>query len=481
MNYRKVAHYLGIILLIEAALMFLPVAVGLIYREKQIVSFLITIGIVAAVGAILYKRKPKKNNLYSKEGYMIVGLAWLLMSAFGALPMFISGSVSNYIDAFFETVSGFTTTGSTILSDIESLPRCILFWRSFTHFIGGMGILVFVLAVIPRSEGSSIHIMKAEVPGPVVGKLVSKVTVTARILYGIYIGMTVLLIILLKIVGLPLFDSVISAFGTAGTGGFSVMNNSIEGYQNPAAEVIISIFMLLFGLNFNLYYLLLIKQWRSALKDEEMRWYLGIIAAATFIITLDLTVTRHPFGESVRYAFFQVTSIISTTGFSSVDYDLWPSITKAVLLVLMFIGGCTGSTGGGLKVQRTAVLIKNSLRSVRKAANPRRVETIKMNGRTLDETLVSGITGYFAMFMMIVALSVIIVALDGFDLTTTLTSVFTCINNVGPGFALVGPAGNFSDFSYLSKIVLSFNMLAGRLELIPIMMLFSKLGIASDS
>lgn len=480
MNYRKIAHYLGIILLTEAGLMLLPVAIGLIYHEKATTSFLITIGILAAVGWLFYNRKPKKNNLYSKEGYIIVAAAWLLMSAFGALPMFISEAIPNYMDAFFETVSGFTTTGSTILTEIESLPRCVLFWRSFTHFIGGMGILVFVLAVMPRSEGSSIHIMRAEVPGPVVGKLVSKVTVTARILYGIYVGMTVLLIILLKIVGFPIFDSMVTAFGTAGTGGFAIMNNSIEGYCNPAAEVIISVFMMLFGLNFNLYYLILIKQWKSALKDEEMRWYLGIIAAATFIITLDLTVMRHPFSESIRYAFFQVTSIISTTGFTSTDYDMWPSITKAVLLVLMYIGGCTGSTGGGLKVQRIAVLLKNSLRSIRKAANPRRVETIKINGRTLDEGIVSGITGHFAMYMMLVAISIVIVALDGYDLTTTISSVSACINNVGPGFALVGPAGNFSDFSYLSKGVLAFNMLAGRLELIPILMLFSKLGISND-
>ena len=479
MNYKKVAHYLGTILLIEAVLLLLPVLIGLIYREKETVFFLETIGILAAVGLILRRRKPSKNNLYSKEGYIIVALAWLLMSAFGALPFFISGSIPNYMDAFFETVSGFTTTGSTILTDIESLPKCMLFWRSFTHFIGGMGILVFVLAVMPKSEGSSIHIMRAEVPGPVVGKLVSKVTVTARILYGIYIGLTVLLIFLLRVVGFPLFDSIVSAFGTAGTGGFSVLNNSIGGYNNPSAEVIISVFMMLFGVNFNLYYLLLIKQWKSALRDEELRWYLGVIFAATFIIALDLTVTRHPFSESLRYSFFQVTSIISTTGFTSVDYEMWPGITKAVLFILTFIGACTGSTGGGLKIQRLAVLVKNGFRSVRKAANPRRVESIKLNGRTLEESVVNGITGYFSMLMLIIAVSILVVALDGFDLTTTTTSVFTCINNVGPGFALVGPSGNFADFSILSKAVLSFDMLAGRLELIPIMMLFARMGSAN--
>lgn len=480
MNYKKIAHYLGTILLIEAVLLLLPVTVGIIYREKETLNFLETIGILAAVGLILRRRKPDKNNLYAKEGYYIVALAWLLMSAFGALPFFISGSIPNYMDAFFETVSGFTTTGSTILPDIESLPKCMLFWRSFTHFIGGMGILVFVLAVMPKSEGSSIHIMKAEVPGPVVGKLVSKVTVTARILYGIYIGLTFILVFLLRVVGLPLFDSIVSAFGTAGTGGFALLNNSIGGYNNPAAEVIISVFMMLFGINFNLYYLLLIKQWRSALKDEELRWYLGVIFAATFIIALDLTVTRHPFAESLRYSFFQVTSIISTTGFASVDYEMWPGIAKAVLFILTFLGACTGSTGGGLKIQRFAVLVKNGFRSVRKAANPRRIESIKLNGRTLEESVVNGITGYFSTLMLIVALSIIIVALDGFDLITTITSVFTCINNVGPGFALVGPSGNFAEFSILSKAILSFDMLAGRLELIPILMLFTRIGSSNN-
>ena len=480
MNYKKIAHYLGTILLIEAALMLLPVITGLIYHERDTVYFIEVIGILAAAGLILYRRKPVKNSLYSKEGYMIVALAWVLMSAFGALPFFIGGSIPNYMDAFFETVSGFTTTGSTILTDIESLPKCMLFWRSFTHFIGGMGILVFVLAVMPKSEGSSIHIMRAEVPGPVVGKLVSKVTVTARILYGIYIGLTLMLIFLLRVVGFPLFDSIVSAFGTAGTGGFSVLNDSIGGSNNPAAEVIISVFMMLFGVNFNLYYLLLIKQWKSALKDEELRWYLGVIAGAVFIIALDLTVTRHPFSESLRYAFFQVTSIISTTGFTSADYEMWPGITKAVLFILTFIGACTGSTGGGLKIQSLSVLVKNSFRAVRKAANPRRVESIKLNGRSLDESVVNGITGYFSMLMLVIAVSIIIVALDGFDLTTTTTSVFTCINNVGPGFALVGPSGNFSDFSILSKAVLCFDMLAGRLELIPIMMLFARLGSANN-
>ena len=475
MNYRKIFSNLGTILMLEAVLMVLPVTVAVAYRESDtIFAFALTIAALTAAGLLFKIRKPVKQSIYARDGYMEVALAWLLMSAFGALPFVINGCIPNYIDAFFETVSGFTTTGSSILSDIEALPRSMLFWRSFTHFIGGMGILVFVIAIFPKAEGSDMHIMRAEVPGPTVGKLVSRIRASARILYGIYTAMTVLLIILLVCGGMPFFDSVVNAFATAGTGGFCVLNNSIAGYNSAYCEVVITVFMILFGMNFNLYYMFLIKQGKRALLDEELRWYLGIIVAAASVITLMLTFTRHPFGESARYAFFQVASIISTTGFSSTDFNMWPTMAKAILLLLMFIGGCAGSTGGSIKVSRIVVLFKNSVRTIKKAFNPRRVETVKLNGRSVDEDTVNGITGFFATFMFIIAISVFLVSIDGKDIVTTITSVITCIANVGPGLGeVIGPVGNFGKLSPFSKIVLSFDMLAGRLELIPMFMLFS--------
>ena len=482
MNYRKIFHYLGIILLVEALLMILPVIIGLLYRERIVWCFLVTMALLGAVGFLFYRRKPSKNSLYSKEGYVIVALAWVLMSLFGALPFFICGNIPNYLDAFFETVSGFTTTGATILTEIETMPKCLLFWRSFTHFIGGMGILVFVIAIMPKTEGSSIHIMRAEVPGPTMGKLVSKLRMSARILYGIYCGMTALLFLLLFAGGMPAFDSITTAFATAGTGGFSVLNNSIEGYREMAGvnsnyiEVVLSFGMIFFGVNFNLYYLILMKHGKHAVKDEEMHWYAGIIAVAVILITAVLTVTKHPFGESLRLSLFQVASIISTTGFSSTDFDLWPSFTKIILVILMFIGSCAGSTGGGLKISRVAIMIKQSFRSVKKASNPRRVEMVKLNGRAVDEEIVHSTLSYFSMAMLLTALSIIIVSIDGFDLTSSTTSVIACFNNVGPGLSLVGPTGNYFDFSPLSKIVLCFDMLAGRLELLPMLLLFRSFG-----
>ena len=476
MNYRKVFNDLGKILFIEAALLVIPAGISLYCKDKAFIAFVLTVAAVSLTAFICISIKPKKSSIYAKEGYLIVSLAWLLMSAFGAMPFVISGYIPNFIDAFFETVSGFTTTGSTILKDIEALPKSLLFWRSFTHFIGGMGILVFVIAILPKAEGSDMHIMRAEVPGPTVGKLVSKIRASARILYGIYIGLTVFMAILLFAGGMPAFDSICNSLATAGTGGFSILNDGIAGYNSPYAEWVIAVFMMLFGINFNLYYLLGKLQFKRVIKDEELRWFIGIISAATFIITLDLTFTKHPFSDSIRHAFFQVTSIISTTGFSSTDFDLWPLITKAILLLLMFVGGCVGSTGGGLKVSRIAILFKNSFRSIKKAINPRSVETVKMDGRTVSDDIVNGITGYFSAFMIVLAVSFFIVSIDGHnhDMISSLTGVITCITNVGPGFGEVGPTGNFSEFSNLSKIVLSFDMLAGRLELVPMLMLFTK-------
>ncbi len=474
MNYRMISYYIGRILLVEAALLFFPAIGAIVYNDNTLLSFALTIAALTATGLLAIKKKPVKNNIYAKDGYAIVALSWILMSFFGAMPFVFSGYIPNFIDAFFETVSGFTTTGATIIKSVEALPKSLLFWRSFTHWIGGMGILVFVIAIMPKTEGDSMHIMRAEVPGPTVGKLVSKLRATARILYGIYCVLTAIEIIMLLAGGMPLFDSIVNAFATAGTGGFGILNNSIEGYNSVYAEMVIAVFMLIFGVNFNLYYMILIKHGKQALKSEELRWYLGIVAASVIIIALSLYSSKHDgIGESFRYSFFQVASIITTTGFSTTNFDTWPVIAKFILVFLMVIGACAGSTGGGIKISRLMILVKSGLRDIKKAINPRSVETVKIDRRTVDEPVVKGVSVFFATYMIIAAVSMFIVAIDGRDVVTTATSVFACLGNIGPGLGAVGPYGNYADFSVLSKLVLSFNMLAGRLELIPILMLFS--------
>ncbi len=474
MNYRMISYYIGRILLIEALLLAFPALGALIYGENTLLSFAITIGALTLTGLIAVSKKPEKTAIYAKEGYVIVALTWILMSLFGALPFFISGNIPNFTDAFFETVSGFTTTGSTILRNVEAMPKSLLFWRSFTHWIGGMGILVFVIAIMPKTENSSMHVMRAEVPGPTVGKLVSKLRASARILYGIYCVLTAAQVIMLLAGGMPLFDSLVNSFATAGTGGFSVLNNSIEGYNSVYSEMVIAVFMLLFGVNFNLYYMFLVKQGKQAIKSEELRWYIGIIAAAVLIIAASLYTTKNDgLAESFRYAFFQVSSIITTTGFSTANFNTWPVIAKFVLLFLMFVGACAGSTGGGIKVSRLVILVKSGLRDIKKSINPRSIETVKIDKRTVDEPVVKSVSVFFATYLLLIAGASLIVSLDGFDFETTLTSVIACISNIGPGLGAVGPYGNFADFSMLSKLTLSFTMLAGRLELIPMLMLFS--------
>lgn len=473
MNYRMVFYNIGRILLVEAALLVFPAVGAIIYGENTLLSFALTIAALTVTGLFSVRKKPKKNTIYAKDGYVIVSLTWILMSLFGALPFFISGYIPNFVDAFFETVSGFTTTGSTILREIESLPKSLLFWRSFTHWIGGMGILVFVIAIMPKTESTSMHVMRAEVPGPTVGKLVSKLRASARILYGIYCILTALEIVFLFAGGMPLFDSIVNSFATAGTGGFAILNNSIEGYNSIYAEMVIAVFMLIFGVNFNLYYMILVKQWKQALKSEELRWYTGIVVASVAIITLSLMTTKYSAGDSFRHAFFQVSSIITTTGFSTANFDTWPVISKFVLVFLMFVGACAGSTGGGMKVSRLIILIKSGLRDIKKAINPRSVETVKVDRHTVDEPIVKSVSVFFGTYMLVAAASMLIVAIDGRDIVTTSTAVVSCISNIGPGLGAVGPYGNFADFSVLSKLVLCFDMLAGRLELIPMLMLFS--------
>ena len=473
MNYKMIFYNIGRILLIESFLLIIPTAIAIINSDGTAVAFAITILSLMAIGVATTMKKPEKNSVYAKDGYIIVSLTWILISLFGALPFIISGYIPSFVDAFFETVSGFTTTGATILYDIEALPKSLLFWRSFTHWIGGMGILVFVIALMPKTESTSMHIMKAEVPGPTVGKLVSKLRASARILYGIYCVLTLVQVIMLWAGGMPLFDSVVNSFATAGTGGFAILNNSIEGYNSLYAEMVIAVFMLLFGVNFNLYYMILIKHGKQALKSEELRWYIGIVASSVLIIAVALMTTNYTAGESFKHAFFQVASIMTTTGFSSANFNTWPVICKIVLVFLMFVGACAGSTGGGIKVSRIIILIKGGLRDIRKAINPRSVETVKIDRRTVEENIVRSVSVFFGMYMIVLALSAFLVAIDGNDIVTTVTSVIACIGNIGPGLGKVGPAGNFADFSTFSKLVLCFDMLAGRLELIPMLMLFS--------
>ena len=473
MNYPTIFNNIGKILIVEAILLAFPAIGAIIYGEDTLISFALTIAALAVTGLICMRKKPKKATIYAKEGYVIVALTWILMSLFGALPFYISGYIPSFTDAFFETVSGFTTAGSTILREVESMPKSLLFWRSFTHWIGGMGVLVFVIAIMPKTENSSMHVMRAEVPGPTVGKLVSKLRASARILYGIYCVLTLAEIVFLAIGGMPLFDSIVNSLATAGTGGFAILNNSIEGYNSVYAEMVIAVFMIIFGVNFNLYYLFLIKHGKQAIKSEELRWFLGIVAGSVLIIAISLISTKHDVGDSFRYAFFQVASIISTTGFSTTNFDTWPVIAKAVLVFLTITGACAGSTCGGFKISRIVILVKSGLRDIKKAINPRSIETVKIDKKTVDEPVVKSVSVLFAMYFLIIFVSIVVVALDGRDIVTTSTAVLTCINNVGPGLGAVGPYGNFADFSVLSKLVLCFDMLAGRLELIPMLMLFS--------
>ncbi len=472
MNYGICFYTVGILLKVEAALMALPLITCFVYGESP-AAFLETVALLLIVGQLLSMRRPKNDAMYAKEGLWIVGASWILLSVFGALPFWISGEIPHYVDAFFETVSGFTTTGASILTNVEKMSQGMLFWRSFTHWVGGMGVLVFVLAVLPKSDAKTMYIMKAEVPGPTCGKLVARVRHTALILYGIYLAMTVILILLLVIGGMPLFDSMLHAFGTAGTGGFGIKNTSIGYYNSTYFDVVIGIFMLLFGVNFNLYYYLLLGDLASVFRNEELKWYVGIVAAATGLITLNILPQYGTVLKSLRYAFFQVSSIITTTGYTTADYGLWPGFSQTILVSIMFIGAMAGSTGGGLKVSRVAVLIKSAYREVCTMRSPRSVRNLKFDGKTLDRQTEHGIHAFFAAFAAIFILSILILSLDGMDHVSNLTAVAACINNIGPALGVCGPVGNYAPFSDVSKLILSFDMLAGRLEIFPILMLFT--------
>ncbi len=457
---------------IVATLLSIPMLVSIIYGEEIYWVYLVPIVILLLLSIPSQLFIKTKAQMHAKEGYVIVALSWILLSAFGCVPFVISGEIPSIANAFFETVSGFTTTGSSILTDIEALPKSLLFWRSFTHWIGGMGVLVFVLAVLPSTQGTEMHLMRAEVPGPKVGKLVSKMRFTARLLYAIYLGLTVLEIFCLLIAGQPLFDSAVNAFGTAGTGGFSVLNASIGGYDSPAVEYIISVFMLLFGINFNLFYFILISKFSQSFKNEELKGYLLIVLGAITLIFINIYPMYNNFEEAFRDALFQVSSIITTTGYGTADFNSWPVFSQTILVLLMFVGACAGSTGGGIKVSRIMILFKLMIKEVKRTLNPRSVIAVKMDGKALNNSVISGVSLFLIVYMFVMGISIFLLSIDGYDITTTATAVIACINNIGPGLGEVGSTGNFSGFSDFGKILLSFNMLAGRLELFPMLVLF---------
>lgn len=473
MNRRMIAYILGILLLCEAGLLALPAIVALIYGEAVIKSFLITIGILIATGLVCVAMKPKDKTIYARHGLIIVSLGWILMSLFGALPFFFSGEIPNYLDALFEAVSGFTTTGSSILTDVEALSKSMLFWRSFTHWIGGMGVLVFMMAVLPLAGGGGdLHLMKAESPGPNVSKLVPRSSKTARILYGIYLALTVLEIFILLFGGMSLFESVTIAFGTAGTGGFGVLNSSIASYSTFCQSTI-TVFMILFGINFNIYFLLLCKKFKDALKSEEVWTYLAIMLSAIVVIAINIKDMFSSFGEALHHSAFQVSSVMTTTGYSTVDFNQWPELSKMIMLAVMCVGACAGSTGGGLKVSRVILLLKSARREFRRISHPRTVKIITFDGNRVSDETIRNTFAYFFIYAMIFGASVLVVSLDNFDFATTTTSVIATLNNIGPGLNMVGATGNFSEFSFLSKLVLIADMLFGRLEIFPLLFLFA--------
>ncbi|MEQ2473921.1 TrkH family potassium uptake protein [Laedolimicola intestinihominis] len=472
MNYGMIRYIVGKMLLIEGFLLLFPAFVSFLYGEMEGISFLLTAMLLLLV-SFLGSRKPENTAIYAKEGFLIVALAWVLWSVFGALPFLLSGCIPRFEDAFFEVVSGFTTTGSTILRDIEGLPKCMNFWRCLTHWVGGMGVLVFVMAVLPLSNKNSMFLMRAEIPGPTCDKLVPKARTTARILYTMYLGLSVAEVIFLLAGDMNLYQAVIHTFSTAGTGGFSDRNASVAAFNSAYIDGVITVFMLLFGINFNLYFLLLMKNVKGFFKNEELRNYLGIVAAAIVLITINIMNLYGGVLHAFRYAAFQVVSVITTTGFVTANFDLWPEFSKTILLMLMIVGACAGSTGGGMKVSRIMILGRTITKETRQILHPKSVNVVKLDGKRLTNEETHGVYVYTICYFVILCVSVLLVSVDNFDFTTNFTAVLTTLNNVGPGLAKVGPVENFSAFSCFSKIVLSFDMLIGRLEILPIMMLLA--------
>lgn len=472
MNIKMIIYVLGRMVGVEALVLLVPALVSSLYGENAF-PFLVTSAGLAVFAIIFGRRKPKNSTIYGKEGFVIIASAWILWSVFGAIPFYISDSIPHFVDAVFETVSGFTTTGSTILTDIAAMPKGMNFWRCLTHWIGGMGVLVFVMMIISLEDKNSMHLIRAEVPGPEKDKLVPRARQSAAILYSMYFALTLLEIVFLRIGGMNWYDSIIHAFSTAGTGGFNNRNNSVAYYDSAYIDGVITVFMILFGINFNMYYFLLLKKVKIVFKNEEVRAYLGIILAAALMITTNiLHIYKEPL-KAFRYAIFQVASVITTTGFATADFNLWPEFSKCILLAIMVVGACAGSTGGGMKVSRVLILLKSIKRDLKQIVHPKSVNIVKVNGKKVGEETVHDAFIYLIAYVGIIIISILIVSLNNFDFATTFSGVLTTINNVGPGIAAVGPIENFSAFSDLSKIVFCFNMLIGRLEIFPFLVLFS--------
>ena len=477
MNVKSISRTVGLILLITGIFQLFPLLIAVIDHEpRNILAYIESLCLILLVGSALLLFSRGGNRMFSaQEGFAATGLSWIFMSAFGALPFFLSGQIPSYVDAFFEMVSGFTTTGASILTDVEALSRCNLFWRSFSHWLGGMGVLVFLLAVVPgarKNGGTGIYLMRAESPGPSVDKLTPHLRQTAMILYGIYILLTALSIGCLLLGGMPVFDSFCIAFGTAGTGGFAIKNSSMGGYSY-FLQTVVTVFMFLFGVNFSLYYMLLLRKFKAVFKNEELRLYFGIAAGSIVLIAINISRMYNTVYEAVHHAAFQVVSIMTTTGYGTVDFEQWPAFSKAILLSLMFIGASAGSTGGGLKVSRVLLLMKSIRRTIRKALHPRRVQPVYMDGRAVSEEVCDNVNAYLAIYCVILVLSFAIISVDGFSIGTNFSAVASCFNNIGPGFELVGATQNFSIYSDLSKIILSLDMLLGRLEIFPLLLLLS--------
>lgn len=474
MNKRRICNLLGKIILTEVILMAPALIVSLIYGDGDWIGFAVTMACAAFIGYLLTRIKAPERKMRSRDGYCIVALAWIIICIIGAFPMFFSGCFPTYWDALFEIVSGFTTTGASVLANPEQLPHGVLFFRSFTHWIGGMGVLVFVMMIMPMENENSMHLVRAEVPGPIAGKLVPRMKKTSTILYGMYAVLTVVLVILLLFGGMDLYNALCISFGTAGTGGFALTSAGIAGYNSAYIEIVITIFMILFGINFNVYHLILLKRVKDAFKNEEVWWYFGIIAFAVVTICINICSSIETIGTCLRQATFQVASIITTTGFATVDFDMWPEYSKHMLVFLMIIGACSGSTGGGIKVSRVIILVKSFFTEIKYIIDPRAISRVRLNGKPVEKETLIATRIYASTYFILICLFTLIISIDGFDFETNLTAVMSCFNNIGPGLAMVGPMQNFAHYSEWVKVVLSVVMIMGRLEIFPMFMLFSR-------
>lgn len=472
MNYSVVRFFLGWVLLIESAFMAIPAVTGFIYGERSGLIYLIVGLATSLVGYLLIRLKTVNKQFFAKEGFTAVGLSWIAMSVVGAIPLCVSGDIPSYIDALFEVVSGFTTTGATILTNVETVSHAGNMWRCLSHFIGGMGVFVFLITILPLVGGFNMHLLRAESPGPTVGKLVPKAKESAKILYIIYISMTVIMFILLLCGRMPVFDALCTSFGTAGTGGFGIKADSLASYS-PYIQWVVTVFMALFGVNFNIYFFIIFRQFKNAFNIEEVRWYAGLILISAAVISFNILGNYDAYGDSIRDAAFQVCSIISSTGFATVDFNLWPSLSKTILIILMFTGACAGSTGGGIKVSRLLIAFKTIRQEMNQFIHPRSVKSVDMDGKAVDKNTVRSVAVYFTLFVFIYFGSILLISFNGFDMVTNCTAVLATMNNIGPGLEMVGPTGGFGDFSIFSKLVFIFDMLAGRLEFYPILLLFA--------